>query len=101
MKPPKRYTLADIQELIDLLRNDKKLSQEKIDGMDFLVKSFEAFENINDMSEDKKSAICRGVNRWWDREKAIEKMSAQVAKEARKKKRLEKTGKYDASTKQQ
>jgi len=93
MKPPRRYTVSDIKGCIDFLRNDKEISQEKIAGMDFLVVAIETFEKIDDQPEAESKALCRNAHREWDRNKALEKMTAQEAKEARKRKKLEKMDK--------
>ncbi len=44
MKPTQIYSLAEIKGCIDFLRNDKKISQEKIDGMDILAGLIESFK---------------------------------------------------------
>ena len=93
MKPPKRYTVAEIKGFVNFLRNDKEISQEKMAGMDFLVEAIVTLERFDDLPEAKEKALCRNVHRWWDREKSLEKMAAQEAKEARKKKRLERVSK--------
>jgi len=93
VKPPKRYTVADIKDCVDLLRDDKEISQEKIAGMDFLVQAIDTFEKFDDMPEAEMKVRCRNAHREWDREKVLEKMAAQEAKKARKRKRLAKTDK--------
>jgi hypothetical protein len=93
MEPTQKYSLAEIKGCIDFLRNDKKISQEKIEGMDILADSIDDFKQYNDLSETEKSAMRRKAHRELAGERAIEKMAAQKEKEARKKKKLEKIGK--------
>ena len=93
MNPTQKYSLAEIKGCIDFIRADKKVSQEKIDGMYMLANMIDHFKHFNGLPEAEKSVMRRNAHREMAGERAIEKMAAQEAKEDRKKKRLEKMAK--------
>lgn len=60
MKSPQKYTTAEMKEIVDALRGDSDFSQEKIAGMDELIKTLDQFSNMSELEFAQK---CRGILR--------------------------------------
>ena len=58
MQLPRKYTAAEIKELVDTVRNTEDFSQEKIEGMDMLVEMLDKFSKMTEaeMEEYGRSA---------------------------------------------
>jgi len=59
-KPIRTYTASDVQEIVELLRDDPDISPEKFEGMAFLAEILKCLESKTDADIDRDvRAFCR------------------------------------------
>ena len=72
MQLPDKYTTAEIKELIDLARNNKDISQEKIAGMEMLVEMLDGFSNKFGMTDAEMKEYGRSAYRVLSKDEALQ-----------------------------